>query len=505
MLSMGRQMSLECAQPVVRNSTHDRPLFISTAPARRRDRRIALAVVSLSLLIFLASVPFAKMPLTPLPAFIPIYQSALVISDLITAVLFFGQFRIMRSKALVILAGAYLFTAAMATAHILTFPGLFSQAGLLGAGTQTTAWLYMFWHGGFPLLVIAYAYLKAYQRCPNAAKVSDRIIVTLAIAAVLAATSALTLAATAGENLLPAIMHGHQYTPAMLAVVGSVWGLSILALIAVWQSRSLTVLDLWLMVVLCAWSLDIALSAVLNGGRFDLGFYAGRIYGLLAASFVLIMMLLENNRLYGLLIETHRNDRIKASELRRLSTLDPLTRIANRRAFDDALDEEWRRTMRHRTPLCLLMIDVDCFKRFNDQYGHVAGDQCLRAIAQVLGDNARRAGEVAARYGGEEFAVLLPQANVEEAERLAQRICQEVRDLDIPHEGSPAGRVTISVGLASAIDLVPECAYTGRDAESGTNPTALVEQADRALYAAKTNGRDQVALMRLVDRSAQHQ
>jgi len=246
------------------------------------------------------------------------------------------------------------------------------------------------------------------------------------------------------------------------------------------------------MVVLCAWSLDIALSAVLNGGRFDLGFYAGRIYGLLAASFVLIMMLLENNRLYGLLIEMHRNDRIKASELRRLSTLDPLTRIANRRAFDDALDEEWRRTMRHRTPLCLLMIDVDCFKRFNDQYGHVAGDQCLRAIAQVLGDYARRAGEVAARYGGEEFAVLLPQANVEEAECLAQRICQEVHDLDIPHEGSPIGRVTISLGLASAIDLVPESAYAGRDVEKGSDPTILVEQADRALYAAKTNGRNQV-------------
>lgn len=402
---------------------------------------------------------------------------------------------------MVILAGAYLFTACMATAHILTFPALFSQAGLLGAGLQTTAWLYMFWHGGFPLLVIGYAHLKDHQRSLDAARASDPIIVSLAIAAVLSATCALTLVATPGQNLLPAIMHGHHYTPTMLAVVGSVWGVEYPGVDHSVASRSRTVLDLWLMVVLCAWSLDIALSAVLNGGRFDLGFYAGRIYGLLAASFVLIMMLLENNRLYGLLIEAHRNDRIKASELRRLSTLDPLTRIANRRAFDEALDEEWRRTMRHGTPLCLLIIDVDCFKRFNDRYGHVAGDQCLRAIAQVLGDNARRAGEVAARYGGEEFAILLPQADVEEAQRLAQRICHEVRDLDMPHEGSPIGRVTISVGLASAIDLVPQFAYACRDTETGSGPTTLVEQADRALYAAKTNGRNQVALMRTIDRS----
>jgi diguanylate cyclase (GGDEF)-like protein len=478
----------------------EHPLFLSTAPAGPRDRQIGLMVVWFSFLSFLISMPFAKVPLTPLLGFIPIYQSALVICDLITAVLLLGQFSILRTRALLLLAGAYLFTACMATAHTLTFPGLFSQAGLFGAGPQTTAWLYMFWHGGFPLLVIAYAYMKAHQRCPDASNISDRIIVLMVIAAVLAATCGLTLLATVGQDALPVIMHGHQYTSTMFVVVASVWGLSILALAVVWQSRSRTVLDLWLMVVLCAWSLDIALSAVFNGGRFDLGFYGGRIYGLLAASFVLIMMLLENNRLYGLLIETHRNDRIKAAELRRLSTLDPLTRLANRRAFDEALDEEWRRSMRHRTSLCLLMIDVDCFKRFNDRYGHVAGDQCLRGIAQVLVDNARRAGEVAARYGGEEFAVLLPQVDEDDAFCLGQQICQGVRDLDIPHEASTVGhQVTISVGLASTLECASESANSFRNGQDAAGPTTLVEMADRALYAAKTNGRNRVARLQSVN------
>lgn len=472
------------------------PLFLSTAPAGARDRRIALAVVCVSLLLFLAGVPFAKTPLSPLPAFIPFYQSALVICDLITAVLLLGQFLILRSKALLMLAGAYLFTACIATTHALSFPGLFSQSGLLGAGAQTTAWLYMFWHAGFPVLIIAYVYLRDQRRGSNMANISDLTMVLLVATAVLAATCGLTLLATVGQDALPAIMHGNQYTSVMFAVVASVWGLSILALVALWQSRSLTVLDLWLMVVLCAWSLDVALSAVLNGGRFDLGFYAGRIYGLLAASFVLIMMLLENNRLYGLLIETHRNDRIKASELRRLSTLDPLTRIANRRAFDDALEQEWRRATRHCTPLCLLMIDVDCFKRFNDRYGHVAGDQCLRAVAQVLAANARRAGEVAARYGGEEFAVLLPQVEVADAYGLAWQICREVRDLDIPHEDSTAAQcVTISVGLASASEGARVC----RNGQNAAGSSIFVEQADLALYEAKASGRNRVALARSPD------
>src|SRR5712691_5564193 len=142
-----------------RELTGERRAFLSTLPAPRGQRRLALAVVLISLAVFLAAAPFAKLPLTPLPAFLPTYQSALVICDLITAVLLFGQFRVLRSRALLMLVSAYLFSAFMAIAHALSFPGLFAPAGLIGAGPQTTAWLYFLWHGGFPLTVIAYALL----------------------------------------------------------------------------------------------------------------------------------------------------------------------------------------------------------------------------------------------------------------------------------------------------------------------------------------------------------
>jgi len=135
--------------------TEARPAFLSTLQAGPRERRIALAVVAMSILIFAAIAPYAKVRLAPVWAFIPTYQSALVVNDLITAVLLFGQFGLLRSRGLLVLAGAYLFTALIAIAHALTFPGLFSPDGLLGAGPQSTAWLYMFWHGGFAVFVMA--------------------------------------------------------------------------------------------------------------------------------------------------------------------------------------------------------------------------------------------------------------------------------------------------------------------------------------------------------------
>ncbi len=134
----------------------ERPVFVSTLPAERGQTQLAWAVVLVSALVFLALAPFATVQLGPTWVFIPIYQSALIVNDLITAVLLFGQHAILRSRAVLVLAGGYLFTACMAALHALTFPGLFAPGGLLGAGPQSTAWMYIFWHTGFPLVVIAY-------------------------------------------------------------------------------------------------------------------------------------------------------------------------------------------------------------------------------------------------------------------------------------------------------------------------------------------------------------
>jgi PAS domain S-box-containing protein len=271
----------------------ERNIFLSTMPATRRDRTFALAVVGVSGLLFVCAVPFAGVPLTPVPAFVASYQSALAINDLITAVLLFSQFAISRSRAMLLLASGYLFTAMAAIVHALTFPGLFAPDGLLGAGSQTTVWLYMIWHGVFPLLVLGYSLLKGAES-GSRIRGSTRGAIVTSIAAVAVAIPFLTWVVTAQHDRLPILLSGGHYTPVMLWVVSMVWCLSLAALIALWLHRPHSVLDVWLMVVMCAWMFDIALSAVLNVARFDIGFYLGRIYGLSAASFVLAVLLVDN-------------------------------------------------------------------------------------------------------------------------------------------------------------------------------------------------------------------
>ena len=294
--------------------------FLSRLPARPIDRRLALAVVAASALVFAVAVPFAKIQLPAVLGFIPTYQSALATNDLITAVLLYAQFGLQRSRALLWLAAGYLFTALMAIVHTLTFPGLFAPEGLLGATPQSTAWLYMFWHGVFPLMAIGYAMTKDRNGEAAAAAQPIRRAVALNIAAVVAGVAILTLIATAGSPALPSIMAGNSYTPVMIVVVSAVWVLSLAALGLLWVRRPHSVLDVWLMVVMVAWLFDIALAAVLNAGRFDVGFYAGRIYGLLAASFVLIVLLLETAALYAHLARSFKEQQQRdAAEISRIN------------------------------------------------------------------------------------------------------------------------------------------------------------------------------------------
>jgi signal transduction histidine kinase len=282
--------------------SESRRAFLSTQPASREQRRLALAAALVSVAIFLAAAPFAQLRLAAVPAFLPIYQTALVVNELITAVLLFGQFDILRTRALLVLACAYLFSALMAVMHALSFPGLFAPTGLLGAGPQTTAWLYFLWHGGFPLMVIAYALMRDEPERPRG---SARTALLAGAGATALAVCAFALLTTAAHDTLPVIMSGDRDVSAKTVVATGSWLLCLVALPLLWRRRPHTVLDLWLMVVICAWVFDIALAAVLNAGRYDVGWYAGRIYGLLAASFVLLVMLLENSALYARLAEAH--------------------------------------------------------------------------------------------------------------------------------------------------------------------------------------------------------
>jgi hypothetical protein len=295
---------------MTQRQTENISLFLPTMPASARERKLANALIVMSAIFFVVCIPFAKMPLAKVDAFIPIYASALCINDAITSLLLFGQFVILRTKAMLILALGYAFTALMTATHALSFPGLFSPSGLLSAGPQTTVWFYMFWHGGFPLFVIAYALLKKRGSAPP-----TRRLIALSLGGVFMLVLVLAYLGTAGHRYLPILLLEGQYTPALLNTVLCIWGMSLVALAILWHRRSYSVLDLWLLVVVCAWIFDVGLSTIFNARRFDLGFYAGRLYGLLAASFVLGMLLLENTKLYAKLVSMHEQQRHKTAEL----------------------------------------------------------------------------------------------------------------------------------------------------------------------------------------------
>jgi len=168
-------------------------------------------------------------------------------------------------------------------------------------------------------------------------------------------------------------------------------------------------------------------------------------------------------------------------ELHTLSNLDGLTNIANRRSFEEFLKREWRRSWREKQPISLIMFDVDFFKKYNDFYGHVKGDRCLKKIATALKQSAYRPGDLAARYGGEEFVLVLSKTNREHALQIASRCVKTIKGYKIPHCKSTASRfVTLSGGIAS---LVPD---------RNKSPVNLIKTADKALYQAKLKGRNRI-------------
>jgi diguanylate cyclase (GGDEF)-like protein len=175
-------------------------------------------------------------------------------------------------------------------------------------------------------------------------------------------------------------------------------------------------------------------------------------------------------------------------ELKRLVNLDGLTQLANRRCFNEHLEQEWRRMAREQQPLALILCDIDFFKQYNDTYGHPAGDDCLRQVSAMLQACAKRPADLAARYGGEEFILTLPKTPIEGAIELAQRIQAQLSQLRLPHATSQvSAHLTLSMGIAT---MIPQLIRS---------PNELVEIADQALYRAKQEGRDRFTIRPWVD------
>ncbi len=181
-----------------------------------------------------------------------------------------------------------------------------------------------------------------------------------------------------------------------------------------------------------------------------------------------------------LTIEKRKTEQLN-KVLKDLSYVDDLTGIPNRRRFKEYLKKEWERSKRTKRPISILMVDIDFFKNYNDSFGHLAGDECLRRVAEAMSKNLRKEIDLVARCGGEEFVVILPEVDASQARKVAERIRQAVLNLNIPNPGSEtSGKITVSVGVASTVP------------QEGMSEESLVETADKALYTAKREGRNKV-------------
>jgi diguanylate cyclase (GGDEF)-like protein len=200
------------------------------------------------------------------------------------------------------------------------------------------------------------------------------------------------------------------------------------------------------------------------------------------------MQLALQNQNQQLAREIEERQRVEAQladanrKLEKLATIDKLTQLANRSLFDETLANEWSRMQREKNSLGLILCDIDYFKKYNDAYGHLAGDKCLQKVAAALGKQVRRTTDLVARYGGEEFAVIMPNTSLEGAKEIAEHIQGEIRAMKLPHTDSEISDIlSLSLGVAATIPV------------ADSHPESLVASADQALYRAKKGGRDRIS------------
>jgi len=439
-------------------------------PSTPRHKVMAAVVAVLAIAAAVLVWPHAKDPGPVVPPFLPVFSTWVTLTEALTALLLWTQYAVSGRLLFAALSGAYSFTSVVAAIQLLVFPGVFSPTGLLGAGPQTAVWIWVFWHGGFPALVTASLFARSVP-----ASLTHRTLARVVAVGAVAVAVGLCILATAGQSHLPPLVaRSGSYTQLSDSPAGIIVEALCLAALGLHVSttRVRSLMDLWLAVALVGALIDVTLT-LSAGARYSVGWYAARVASMVSSSAVLGMLIYETTGLYRRLSETHR-------KLVETSARDGLTGVFNRAYFDDRFAREFSLASVSKQPLCVLLLDVDHFKQYNDTYGHMAGDDCLKKVAGALSGTLRRQGDFVARYGGEEFVVVLPSCEPAAGLRVAQSLRAAVEKLAI-RSASPTGApVTVSVGMASTFPDPPESA------------PALLGLADTALYRAKARGRNRV-------------
>ena len=406
-------------------------------------------------------------------AFLPIVGTIWCLAEILTAFLLLSQFYVAGKKAFAIVAAGYATSGLMTIPYLGWFPNIFITSHITVADAQVSAWLWIVWHLLFPI-AIAYAHIID----PTLDDVTvPRSAIGSTLAAVVGAsigfTATIALIVIFGRHWLPVVIadKGHfttLYRSWIIPVVVAVNAVSLGVLLI--RARKFSPLQMWMAITLLTMTLD-GLTNVWAPARYSVVWYVGKYEAVFTSTTVLLALLLEVATLYRRLYD--------------VASIDTLTGLANRRSFNDVLSKALEGREQRASGIALLVLDVDNFKLYNDKYGHAAGDAALAAVAASLGGSMVRANDFVARFGGEEFVIFLPDVMVDEADKIANRVCRRVAKLGILHEGSATKYLTVSIGAA----------YCSR--HQTVSASVLFDAADRALYVAKQAGRNRVELRHL--------
>jgi signal transduction histidine kinase len=302
---------------------NDPLISLSKIPATAHQRRVVFLAAAILFAAFGISAPFANVQLPRYGGYLPAIESMVFVNDLITAILLFAHYSITPSRAILALASGYLYTALIVIPHILTFPGAFTPTGLLGAGPQTSAWLYYFWGAGPPVGAIIYACLRSRDdEALDSIQTSTRSAIGWSVAFVVCLTLAIVWITTLENQILPTIVSSGDHYVNAVAYVASPFAIFIMtiAIGLLWAGRR-SVLDYWLMLAIFALILQHIYGGFLATGRYTLGFYASRGFTLVTSLVVLGLLLKETANLYGrfarsnLLLERERNSKLMDLEI----------------------------------------------------------------------------------------------------------------------------------------------------------------------------------------------
>lgn len=442
-----------------------------------------------------AIMPIASVRGPAMVSFVPAYQTAVCLFYTFAFLHLVAHVKRTGSRQLLHIAAGCLFSALILFVQMFSFP-IWGPTQLVGNTPATTSWLWCFWHLGPTIFTFSYLSIHAAEASSpsNTRRATNRAIM-VAVGAAVSLVAAVTTVAIWALPWLPTIVIGDDYRLMTTSGVGPAILIATLASLGmlVIRTRCASTVELALAITLALLLMDDILT-LLGGSRLSWGWYAGRAEAAISAAVLLALHLMEINKRFvkvsELAISLSNHQAVLVREIQEqgeasaalsiLARQDGLTLLANRRTFDEALHLEWRRAQRGHQPVTLLMIDVDNFKLYNDRQGHQRGDACLQAIARLIQNTSRRAGDVAARYGGDEF-VLLAGTDEHGGRAMAESLRDALLECQIPHDGMPSGLVTVSIGVA-----------TIRPSWGDNNAGPLVAAADQALYLAKNSGRDQV-------------